>query len=433
MFDLGYRMHETIKHRNRTSHIANQKSHIAHRKSNIAHRTSNMSTSHMSTNIKHQISEISNIQMVDLQSQYAKIKPEIDSVIQSVVNDATFINGPEVKTFTSNLEKYLNVKHVIPCGNGTDALQIAMMALELKKGDEVIIPAFTYAAVIEVIALLGLKPVLLDVNENDFNIDVTKIENAITDKTKVIVPVHLFGQACNMEEIMNIATKYNLFVIEDNAQAIGCDYTFNDGSIKKLGTIGHINTTSFFPTKNLGAYGDGGALMTNDDTLAFKARMICNHGQSKKYQHEIVGVNSRLDTIQAAILDVKLKYLDKWTILKNDIANLYNELLNEVQEIDLPCSNINSNHVFHQYTIKVKNNKRDKLKEHLMNLGIESMVYYPFPVHKQEAYRNLINNSRFSISEKLCDEVLSLPIHAQLSEIEIRTICMEIDKFFKSC
>lgn len=374
--------------------------------------------------------ESKNIKLLDLQGQNRSIQNDLDLAMKTVLNHTQFINGPEVNIFTENLKKYLAVDHVIPCGNGTDALQIALMALDLKEGDEVIIPAFTYAAVLEVIALLGLKPILVDVSEFDYNIDVTLIENAITSRTKAIIPVHLFGQACNMEEIMNIANKYNLLVIEDNAQSIGCKYQFKDGITKKLGTIGHIGTTSFFPTKNLGAFGDGGALMTNDDQLAKRISMICNHGQSSKYYHDMVGVNSRLDTIQAAILNVKLDQLLDWTSLKNEIAFYYDEKLSGIDVIIIPNRVAYSDHVFHQYTIRVKNDARNELKEFLNGCGIQTMVYYPLPLHKQNAYSHFFEPLHFfEKSENLCNEVLSLPIHTEMQEDDVIYIVNCIKKF----
>lgn len=371
-----------------------------------------------------------NIKLLDLQEQNRSIQNDLDLAIKSVLNHTHFINGPEVNIFAENLKKYLAVDHVIPCGNGTDALQIALMALDLKEGDEVIIPAFTYAAVLEVIALLGLNPILVDVNENDFNIDVDKIEAFITSKTRAIVPVHLFGQACNMGIIMDIANRYNLFVIEDNAQSLGCNFKFKNGDTAKLGTIGHIGITSFFPTKNLGAFGDGGALMTNDEGLAQKIKMICNHGQSSKYHHDIIGVNSRLDSLQAAILNVKLAHLDNWAKTKNEIAKSYDEKLNGIEGIIVPKRVEYSDHVFHQYTIRVENNKRDVLREHLLKQGIETMVYYPMPLYRQKAYNHFFEPQYFmQNSETLCKEVLSLPIHTEMEEADIIYVVNCIKEF----
>lgn len=364
--------------------------------------------------------EVKNIKLLDLLGQNRSIQNDLDLAIKTVLNHTQFINGPEVIIFEENLERYLGVNHVIPCGNGTDALQIALMALGLNEDDEVIIPAFTYAAVLEVIALLKLKPILCDVNENDFNLDVDKIEELITSKTRAIIPVHLFGQACNMEVIMDIASKHNLFVIEDNAQSLGCNFKFKNRDTAKLGTIGHIGITSFFPTKNLGAFGDGGALMSNDEGLAQKIKMICNHGQSSKYHHDIVGVNSRLDSLQAAILNVKLAHLDNWAKTKNEIAISYDEKLNGIDGIIVPKRVEYSEHVFHQYTIRVQNNKRDVLKEHLLKQGIETMVYYPMPLYKQKAYNHFFGPQYFfQNSETLCEEVLSLPIHTEMREDDV--------------
>ena len=373
------------------------------------------------------------IQMVDLNGQYKKIKTEIDQAVIDCIASTAFINGPAVKEFQTNLERYLGVKHVIPCANGTDSLQIAMMALDLKPGDEVICPAFTYVATAEVIGLLGLTPVMVDVDPQTFNITAEFIEKAITPKTKAIVPVHLYGQSCDMEPIMQLAKKHNLFVIEDNAQAIGADYTFSDGRKAKTGTIGHIGSTSFFPSKNLGCYGDGGALMTNDDTLAQKMQMIANHGQEKKYYHKVLGCNSRLDTIQAAILNIKLNYLDQYSIARNKMASCYDEAFSTINELEVPARQLNSTHVFHQYTMKVKNGKRNELQQYLLELGIPSMIYYPLPLYKQEAFQQFVSTD-FSLAttEQLCDEVLSLPIHTEMNVEDMNSICTCIQSFFKS-
>jgi UDP-2-acetamido-2-deoxy-ribo-hexuluronate aminotransferase len=371
------------------------------------------------------------IQMVDLKGQYEKIKLEIDAGIQEVINTTAFINGPQVGTFQKSLEAYLDVKHVIPCANGTDSLQIAMMALNLQPGDEVIVPAFTYVATAEVIALLHLKPVMVDVDEHFFNIDVEKIEAAITPRTKAIVPVHLFGQAANIEAIMTIAAKYNLYVIEDNAQAIGADYIFADGSRKKLGTIGHIGSTSFFPSKNLGCYGDGGALITNDEDLAKKMKMIANHGQSVKYVHDAIGCNSRLDTMQAAILNVKLKHLDTYRDNRNKVAEAYDQAFEGIEDLVTPARTHQSNHVFHQYTLKVKNGKRDVLKKNLESLGIPSMIYYPIPLYKQKAFSHYApEDIVLHITEKHCEEVLSLPIHTEMKDDDLIAIIDGVKSFF---
>jgi len=372
------------------------------------------------------------IEMVDLKGQYNKIKGEIDEAIISCVSSTSFINGPAVKEFQLSLEDYLNVKHVIPCANGTDSLQIAMMALGLKAGDEVICPAFTYVATAEVIGLLGLTPVMVDVDPNTFNLTPLEIEKAITSKTKAIVPVHLYGQSCDMEPIMKIAKKHNLFVIEDNAQAIGADYTFSDGKVAKTGTIGHIGSTSFFPSKNLGCYGDGGALMTNDDELAIKIRMIANHGQEKKYYHKVLGCNSRLDTIQAAVLNVKINHLDTYSNARGEMASLYDLGFNAVDELEIPERQFNSSHVFHQYTLKVKNGKRGDLQKYLSSKGIPSMIYYPLPLYKQEAFQQFVSAEfRLLTSETLCEQVLSLPIHTEINMSHVDYIIGSVQSFFR--
>jgi dTDP-4-amino-4,6-dideoxygalactose transaminase len=372
------------------------------------------------------------IQMVDLKGQYNKIKTEVDQAVISCISSSAFINGPSVKEFQAGLESYLGVKHVIPCANGTDSLQIAMMALELKPGDEVICPAFTYVATAEVIGLLGLKPVMVDVDPNTFNLTANEVEKAITPKTKAIVPVHLFGQSCDMEAILGLATKYNLYVIEDNAQAIGADYTFSDGRKAKTGTIGHIGSTSFFPSKNLGCYGDGGALMTNDDTLAQKMRMIANHGQEKKYYHKVLGCNSRLDTIQAAILNIKLRHLDEYSAERNKMAANYDAAFLTIDELEVPERQHNSTHVFHQYTLRVKNGTRNQLQSYLSDKGIPSMIYYPLPLYKQEAFQQFVlDDFKLNTTELLCDEVLSLPIHTEMNLDDINYICNSIQSFFK--
>lgn len=351
--------------------------------------------------------------MVDLHGQYLKIKDEIDKNIQSVINSSQFINGDFVQEFANDLAKYLNVKYVIPCANGTDAIQISLMALGLKAGDEVIIPVHTYVATAEVIALLQLKAVFIDVDYETFNIDIKQIESLITAKTKAIVPVHLYGQCADMESILHIAKKHSLYVIEDTAQAIGADYTFTDSTKKKAGTIGHLGTTSFFPSKNLGCYGDGGAIFTNDDELAKKCKMITNHGQEKKYYHDVVGCNSRLDTIQAAILKAKLPRLDQYTKARNDVAERYDEAFKNFDGIEIPKRSKNSTHAFHQYTLKITGCDRDKLKESLQEKGIPSMIYYPVPLHKQKAYREY-SYGNYNISNKLSNIVLSLPIHTEM-------------------
>lgn len=371
--------------------------------------------------------------MVDLKGQYNKIKSQIDHAVISSIESTSFINGPAVKEFQYNLEQYLGVNNVIPCANGTDSLQIAMMALGLKAGDEVICPAFTYVATAEVIGLLGLTPIMVDVEPDTFNINPLEIEKAITTKTKAIVPVHLYGQSCDMESIMELAKKYDLYVIEDNAQAIGADYTFSDGRKLKTGTIGHIGSTSFFPSKNLGCYGDGGALMTNDDDLAKKIRMIANHGQEKKYHHKVLGCNSRLDTIQAAILNIKLKYLDSYSQARNAMASFYDSAFAEMIELEIPKRQRNSTHVFHQYTLKVKNGKRNELQEYLASKGIPSMIYYPLPLYKQQAFQQYVmTDFSLPISENLCEQVLSLPIHTELNNDHIDFICNSVKSFFNN-
>lgn len=371
--------------------------------------------------------------MVDLKSQYHRIKKEIDQAVIDCMGNTAFINGPAVKEFQSGLENYLDVKHVIPCANGTDSLQIAMMALGLERGDEVICPSFTYVATAEVIGLLGLIPVMVEVDENTFNITAEIIEKAITQKTKAIVPVHLYGQSCDMEPIMKLADKYNLFVIEDNAQAIGATYTFSDGRTAKTGTIGHIGSTSFFPSKNLGCYGDGGALMTNDDELAQKMRMIANHGQEKKYYHKVLGCNSRLDTIQATILNIKLKHLDTYSQDRNQMASYYDTAFADIKELQLPVRQSNSTHVFHQYTIKVKNGKRDQLQKFLSEKGVPCMIYYPLPLYKQEAFQQFVDsNFKLPITESLCDEVISLPVHTEMELESMEYVCNQVQLFFNS-
>lgn len=373
------------------------------------------------------------IEMVNLKGQYQKIKCEINEAIQNCIDSAAFINGPQVSEFQGALENYLSVKHVIPCANGTDALQIALMALDLQPGDEVIVPSFTYVATAEVIALLRLVPVMVDVMPDDFSINLQQVQQSITSKTKAIVPVHLFGQCAGMEELMQIAKEYNLYVIEDTAQALGAKYIFKNGNVMKAGTMGHIGTTSFFPSKNLGCYGDGGAIFTNNDELAHKIKMIANHGQSRKYQHDIVGVNSRLDTLQAAILNIKLKHLDEYCKARNEVAQYYDKHLAEIEGITIPKRVPNSSHVFHQYTIKIADNKRDELKKFLFEKGVPSMVYYPIPLHFQKAYQNNdYLKGAFPVAEDLCNRVLSLPIHTEMNEIELKYIINSIKEFYKS-
>ena len=372
------------------------------------------------------------LQMVDLKSQYAKIKTEIDTAILDVVSSTMYIGGAEVKGFQQNLEKYLGAKHVIPCANGTDALQIAMMALGLKAGDEVIVPSFTYVATAEVIALLGLKPVMTDVDPKTFNITAAIIKKHITKRTKAIVPVHLFGQSADIEAIMQLAAEHNLYVIEDNAQAIGADYTFANGEKKKTGTIGHIGCTSFFPSKNLGCYGDGGAISTNDDALAARIRMIANHGQSVRYYHDEIGVNSRLDAIQAAILNVKLPRLDEYNAARNKAAKYYDRAFSKIKELKTPYRAKNSTHAFHQYTLLVKNGKRDELNQFLEKQGVPSMIYYPVPLYKQKAFAHYWKRkSGFKTTEILCNEVISLPMHTEHNEETLKKITDAVVAFFQ--
>jgi len=370
------------------------------------------------------------IRMVDLLSQYRKIKPEIDQSIQQVIESTAFINGPEVKSFQKDLENYFGTEHVITCGNGTDALQISLMALGLEPGDEIITTDFTFIATVEVIELLGMKTVIVDPKPDSFNISPASIEKAITKKTKAIIPVHLFGQCANMEPIMNIAKKYNLYIIEDAAQAMGTDYSFSNGVIKKAGTIGNIGCTSFFPSKNLGGYGDGGAIFTSNHDLAEKLRAIANHGMKVKYYHSHVGVNSRLDSIQAAILRVKLKHLDKFNLARQKAANIYDNLLTDINNITIPFRSPDSTHIFHQYTIKLKNINRAKLMEFLQSRGIPTMIYYPVPMHLQDAYRHLgYREKDFPVTEDLCNRVLSLPMHTELTEEQINYIARSILEF----
>jgi UDP-2-acetamido-2-deoxy-ribo-hexuluronate aminotransferase len=370
------------------------------------------------------------IQMVDLKGQYEKIKPAIDAGIMEVIENTTFINGPAVAEFQKNFEQYLKVQHVIPCANGTDSLQIAMMALGLQPGDEIITPSFTYIATTEIIALLGLTPVFVDVLPTTFCIDHTKIEAAITPKTKAIVPVHLYGQAAEMDAIMTIAKKHNLFVVEDNAQAIGCDYTHNDGKISKTGTIGHVGSTSFFPSKNLGCYGDGGALCTNDPELGKKMKMVANHGQSVKYVHEVVGCNSRLDSIQAAILNVKLPNLDSYCAARRKVADYYDAFFAKIPQITTPFRDPKSKHAFHQYTLQVDGD-RNALVAHLAKLDVPSMVYYPIPAHKQGMFASFnLGDLDLPVTSALTERVISLPIHTEMENDQLEYICASVASFF---
>ena len=373
------------------------------------------------------------INMVDLNGQYRKIRWQVNREIKKVIKSSSFINGPIVKEFQKNLQEYLNVRHVIPCANGTDALQIALMALDLKKGDEIITTNFSFASTIEVILLLGLKPVIVDIDPRTFNIDPSLIENKITERTKVIIPVHLFGQSCRIEEIIEIANKNNLQVIEDNAQALGSQYKFSNSEKQMTGTIGDIGTTSFFPSKNLGCYGDGGAIFTNSDNLAYKMRGIVNHGMYERYYHDEIGVNSRLDSMQAAILNVKLKYLDKYNKSRQQSAQLYNQAFEKVDKIQTPFveSDIDS-HVYHQYTLKVPSEFRDSLAEHLSKNNIPFGIYYPLGFHEQKAYKQeFFSDKDFPVTNKIKDQVISLPMHTELSRKQINHITNTIISFFE--
>ncbi|MFV0144871.1 DegT/DnrJ/EryC1/StrS family aminotransferase [Empedobacter stercoris] len=366
------------------------------------------------------------IQMVDLQSQYQKIKGDVDAAIMNVLDSAAFINGPEVKQFETELQEYLNVKHVIPCGNGTDALQIALMALGLEPGDEVITADFTFAATVEVIDLLKLNSVLVDVDYDTFTIDTEKLKAAITPKTKAIIPVHLFGQCANMDEIMAIAKEHNLYVVEDTAQAIGAEYKG-----QKAGTIGHIGCTSFFPSKNLGCYGDGGAIFTNDDDIAHRLRGIVNHGMYKRYYHDEVGVNSRLDSVQAAVLRRKLPFLDEYNAARNKAAAYYSEAFKDIDALITPSKGEDTTHVFHQYTLRVTNGKRNELQAFLTEKEIPAMIYYPVPLRKQKAYDNgHYNDADFPNTNKLVEEVMSLPMHTELEEEQLVYITSAVREFF---
>ena len=369
------------------------------------------------------------IKMVDLKSQYEKIKKEIDDSISQVIESTSFINGPKVKEFQTHLEQYLNAKHVIPCANGTDALQISLMALGLKTGDEVITSPFTFIATAEVIGLLGLTCKFVDVEWDTFNLDVTQLEKVITPKTKAIIPVHLFGQCCNMEEIIKIAKKYALFVVEDSCQAIGAEFQFKNGEKKKAGIIGDTGCFSFFPSKNLGCFGDGGTIVTDNDELARKLRGICNHGMFVRYHHELLGVNSRLDSIQAAILDVKLRYLDEFNTARQKAAFFYNKMFENHPNIEIPVISSFSTHIFHQYTLKLKNADRQKVIEKMKESEIPVMVYYPVPLHLQKAFENLgYKKGDFSVAEKLSDCVISLPMHTELTEEQQKKICVNLRK-----
>ena len=373
------------------------------------------------------------IQMVDLKSQYEKIKDTVNTSIQEVLDANAYINGPQVHAFQKSLEEYLDVKHVIPCANGTDALQIAMMGLDLKPGDEVITADFTFAATVEVIALLQLTPVLVDVDLYNMNISIEAIKKAITPKTKAIVPVHLFGRAANMEAIMAIAKEHNLYVIEDNAQAIGANCKFSDGTKKKAGTIGHVASTSFFPSKNLGCYGDGGAIFTNDDALAHKLRGIVNHGMYERYHHDVVGVNSRLDSIQAAVLNAKLPFLDQFGKARQDAARKYSAAFEGHKNIVAPTiCDICDCHVFHQYTLRIIDADRDGLMQHLLEKGIPCAIYYPIPLHSQKAYLDArYKEDHFPVTNQLVKEVISLPMHTELDNEQIKFITDSVLEYLK--
>jgi UDP-2-acetamido-2-deoxy-ribo-hexuluronate aminotransferase len=370
------------------------------------------------------------IQMVDTKTQYQKIKPEVDAAIMAVLDSSVFIGGKVVNTFAENLAQYHNSKHCIPCGNGTDALQIAMMALGLEPGDEVITPSFTYIATVEVAALLRLKPVFVEVDAKTFCIDPAAIEKAITPKTKAIIPVHLYGHAANMEAIMKIAAAHNLFVIEDNAQGIGNDFTFSDGTVKKTGSIGHIGCTSFYPSKNLGAFGDGGAMFTNDDELANKLKMIASHGQSKRYYHDVVGCNSRLDAVQAAILDIKLTHLDEYIAARRKAAHFYDNAFADNKKIIVPFRDAANNHVFHQYTLLLDGVNRDELHQHLADNNTPSMIYYPVPAHRQKMF-DAFGGSNFNlpVTDWLTERVISLPIHTELDSEQQQFIVKKVLEF----
>lgn len=370
------------------------------------------------------------IQMVDLKTQYENIKAEVDKAVLNVIESSAFINGPEVKSFQTDLEKYLDVKHVIPCANGTDALQIALMALGLEPGDEVITSDFTFAATVEVVGLLRLKHVLIDVDPDTFNVSIDSLKAAITPKTKAIIPVHLFGQCANMEEILAIAKEHNIYVVEDTAQAIGAKYTFSNGTTKSAGCMGEIGTTSFFPSKNLGCYGDGGALFTNDDDLAAVIRSIVNHGMGKRYYYERIGVNSRLDSIQAAVLRIKLRHLDGYIASRQKAAQYYNEFFSAIEGVTTPGLNPQSTHVFHQYTLKIDGIDQFEMQEYLNGKGIPAMIYYPVPLHSQEAYEaHRYNDEDFEVTNELCNTVISLPMHTELTEDQLSFICSNIKEY----
>jgi UDP-2-acetamido-2-deoxy-ribo-hexuluronate aminotransferase len=374
---------------------------------------------------------MNNIQMVDLVSQYNRLKPEFDAAMERCLSTAQYINGPQVAEFENELAAYLGVKNVVGCANGTDALQISLMALGLKPGDEVIVPAFTFLATAEVVALLELKPLMVDVYPDTFNIDIEQLEKAITPKTKAVVPVHLFGQSADMEPILTIAKEHDLYVVEDNAQAVGAEYTFSDGRKARTGTMGDVGCLSFFPSKNLGCFGDGGAITTNDDELTARIRMIANHGQNKRYYHAVIGVNSRLDTLQAAVLSVKLRHLDEFCSARQAVAATYDEAFTQLAEVTPPARAANSTHVFHQYTIKTAARDRNRLKDHLEAKGVPSMIYYPVPLYRQEAYKAYVTPEFcLPVTEELSDLVLSLPIHTEMSDHAQRHIIDSVLSFF---
>ena len=371
------------------------------------------------------------IQMVDLVGQYQRIKAEVDQAMLNVIQSAAFINGPEVKSFEQELGAYLHVRHTIGCANGTDALQIAMMALDLKPGDEVITPSFTFVATVEVVALLGLKPVFAEVLPGTYNIDPADVRRKITPRTKAIVPVHLFGQTADMAPIMELAREHDLYVIEDNCQAVGSDYTFPDGMVRKAGTIGTVGTTSFFPSKNLGCYGDGGAIFTDDDALAKRIRQVCNHGSEVRYYHDVVGVNSRLDSIQAAVLRIKLRQLDAYGAARQAAAAFYDQAFAGMEHVHVPERSPNSTHVFHQYTLRITGGHRDALRAHLEKNGVPAMIYYPVPLHLQKAYEGYgIRRGDLPITERLMEEVLSLPMSTELDNEQLTHITATVKAFF---
>lgn len=373
-----------------------------------------------------------NVRMIDLQSQYKRLKKEIDVAIAGVIADAAFINGPQVETFCTHLAAYIDVPHVIPCANGTDAIRLALRALHVQPGDEVILPAFSYIAAAEMAASLGLTPILVDVSPETFNMNPALLERAVSRQTKAIIAVHLFGLACEMEPIMKVAAKYKIPVIEDNAQSLGADYTFSDGRVRKAGTVAHIGTTSFFPTKPLGCYGDGGAVITSDGALAERIRLLANHGQTSKYHHKIIGCNSRLDTIQAAILNVKLKHMDAFTRMRQQVARYYDQAFSQLSELEIPARMPYSTHIYHQYTLRVGNAQRDALQTHLKACGIPSMVYYPLPVHEQEAYKWVARISGdVNVATRLSREVLSLPISSGLTDEQQQYITESVTQFFR--